>query len=93
MAFFKQLGNKIGEVAGDAADKAKDMAEITKLKMSISGEEKKIQQAFEELGKLYYEIIKDEKDGPGVEHCDLIKASQNAIFELENKIESVKTNQ
>lgn len=92
MAFLKNLGNKIGEVAGDAADKAKDMAEIAKFKLEISTEEKKIQQAFADLGKLYYEAIKDDEVGPGVEFCNLIKASQETIAELENKIEAVKGN-
>ena len=53
MAFLKNLGNKIGEVAVDAAEKAKELAEITRLKNEISGEQKKIQQAFIDLGKLY----------------------------------------
>ncbi len=92
MAFFKDLGNKIGEVAGDAAEKAKDLAEITKLKNEISGEQKKIQQAFIDLGKLYFEEIKDANEGPGVEFCGVIKAAQEAIAELEAKIEQVKNN-
>jgi len=92
MSFLKSLGNKIGEVAGDAADKAKDMAEIAKFKLEISAEEKKIQQAYVDLGKLYYEAIKDDETGPGVEFCSLIKSSQEAISELEGKIEVVKGN-
>lgn len=92
MAFLKNLGSKIGEVAGDAADKAKDMAEIAKLKLDITAEEKKIQQAYVDLGKLYYEAIKNDEEGPGVEHCKVIKESQDAIAQLEDKIASVKEN-
>ncbi|MFA5637169.1 MAG: hypothetical protein WC977_14835 [Anaerovoracaceae bacterium] len=92
MAFLKNLGNKIGEVAGDAADKAKDLAETTKLKNEISGEQKKIQQALMDLGKLYYEDIKDAEEGPGVELCGVIKVAEAAIAELESKIELIKTN-
>jgi UDP-N-acetyl-D-mannosaminuronate dehydrogenase len=90
MAFLKNLGNKIGEVAGDAAEKAKDLAEITKLKSEISGEQKKIQQAFIDLGKIYYEDVKDAEDSPGIEFCLAIKAAQAAIAELEAKINSIK---
>lgn len=92
MAFLRNLGNKIGEVAGDAADKAKDLAETTKLKNEISGEQKKIQQALMDLGKLYYEDIKDAEEGPGVELCGVIKVAEAAIAELESKIELIKTN-
>ncbi|GAB1476722.1 hypothetical protein MASR2M70_15580 [Bacillota bacterium] len=90
MSFFKDLGNKIGEVAGDAAEKAKDMAEVTKIKMDISAEEKKIQQAFIELGKLYYDQVKDQEESPGAEQSAVIKASELAIADLESKIEAIK---
>ncbi|MGI6733923.1 MAG: hypothetical protein ACOX4J_07135 [Anaerovoracaceae bacterium] len=90
MSFIKDLGNKIGEMAGDAAEKAKELAEITKLKNEISGEQKKIQQAYIELGKIYYEDIKDTEVAPGAEHCRAIQAAQAAISELEAKIDSIK---
>jgi hypothetical protein len=92
MAFLKNLGNKIGEVAVDAAEKAKELAEITRLKNEISGEQKKIQQAFIDLGKLYYEDIKDASEGPGTGLCDIIKTAEATIAELESKITSIKTN-
>ena len=37
MAFFDNLGKKISVVAGTAADKAKDLGEIAKLKAEILG--------------------------------------------------------
>ncbi|MFA5636114.1 MAG: hypothetical protein WC977_09420, partial [Anaerovoracaceae bacterium] len=64
----------------------------TKLKNEISGEQKKIQQALMDLGKLYYEDIKDAEEGPGVELCGAIKVAEAAIAELESKIELIKTN-
>ncbi len=90
MAFFKDLGNKLGEVAGDATEKAKDFAETTKLKNEISAEQKKIQQALVDLGKLYYDDIKDAEEGPGVGLCNVIKTAEAAIAQLEAKIELVK---
>lgn len=92
MAFLKDLGSKISTVAGDAADKAKELAEITKLKTDISSEQKKIQQAFINLGKLYYEDIKNIEAGPGVEFCNEIKTAEATIADLEAKIEQVKGN-
>ncbi|HPZ59310.1 MAG TPA: hypothetical protein PK645_02025 [Bacillota bacterium] len=90
MSFLKDLGGKIGEVASDAAEKAKELAEVTKLKSEISGENRKTQQAYIELGKIYYEKVKDEEDGPEAEYCQAIKASQETIAQLEAKIDSIK---
>ncbi|MDX9917791.1 MAG: hypothetical protein RBT15_07215 [Gudongella sp.] len=92
MAFLKNLGEKISGAAVDAADKAKEFADVTRLKNEIAGEEKKIQQSFVELGKLYFETIKDNTEGPGIEHCQAIRAAEAAIAELKEKIEQVKTN-
>ena len=91
MAFLKKLGSKLGEVAGEATEKAKDFAEITKLKNDISNEKKKIKGAFLNLGKLYYDQIKDSYDRPGTEFCSEIQTAEAAIAELEEKIESVKS--
>lgn len=90
MSFLKDLGNKITDVAGDAADKAKELAEVQKLKMDISSEEKKVQQAYVNLGKLYFEEIKDFDDGPGADYCKSIIEAQKVIADLEAKIESIK---
>lgn len=90
MAFFNDLGKKITTVAGDAAVKAKDVAEIAKLKTEIAAEQKKIQQGYVELGKIHYEEIKDTATGQEKEICTGIKASLDAIADIEAKIENVK---
>lgn len=90
MAFFNDLGKKITTVAGDAAVKAKDVAEIAKLKTEIASEQKKVQQGFAELGRLHFEEVKDIAVGQERDICAGIKASQAAIAEIEAKIESVR---
>jgi hypothetical protein len=90
MAFLNDLGKKLGEVAGDAADKAKDVAEFAKVKAEIAVQQKKLQQGYIELGKLYFEQVKDAEDGPGFESCSGIKASLSTIAELEAKIANGK---
>ncbi len=90
MSLLKNLGTKIGEAASDAADKAKEAAEIAKLKLDITGEEKKIQQAHIELGKIYYEANKSAEDIPGKEFFTIIEEAEAAIAEMEEKIKSIK---
>lgn len=90
MAFLNDLSKKLTEVAGDAAEKAKDVAGIARLKTEIMGEQKKLQQSYAELGKLYYESVKDKDDGPEAVICAEIKDTILLIEDLESKIELIK---
>ena len=51
MAFFDELGKKLSAAAGSAADKAKDLGEITKLKTQILGVQSDINSSLLELGR------------------------------------------
>ena len=86
MAFLKNLGEKIGSAAGSAADKAKKMAETSKLNSAISTEEKHINQAYMDIGKQIFEQDKDNPDSLVAEHCNKIIAAQHTIEELKQKI-------
>lgn len=90
MTFLKNLGEKIGSAAGSAAAKAKEMAEIAKLNSAIGTEEKHINQAYLEIGKLVFELDKDNPESPVAEHCNKILAAQQSIAELRQKIAALK---
>lgn len=62
MAFFDQLGQKLTQTSQDAVKKTKDMAEVVRLNNAISEETKKIEAAYREIGKLYYEHCADQND-------------------------------
>ena len=55
MTFFDELGKKLSAAAGTAADKAKDLGEITKLKTQILGVQSDINSSLLELGRKVYE--------------------------------------
>lgn len=55
MDFFEKLGETITERGKEAADKAKDLAEIARLKSQISTCEEVIRKNYMEIGRLYYE--------------------------------------
>jgi hypothetical protein len=92
MAFFNDLGKKIGSAAQGAAEKAKDLAEIARLNSEVSSQEKLIAQAYIEIGKKYFEAEKDNPDSPIAEQCGRITGSMLAIEELKVKIAAVKAN-
>ena len=55
MAFFDQLGQKLTQTSQDAVKKTKDMAEAVRLNSAVADEGKKIEAAYREIGRLYYE--------------------------------------
>ncbi len=90
MAFFNELGKKIGNVAETATDKAKEIAEVTKLNSTISSEEKQIKQYYREIGQFIFERDKENPDSPVSELCQKILASQQNIEDLKQKISEIK---
>lgn len=90
--------NTLGTVAGKtrdfaekAADKAKDVARIAKLNMELSSEKDNIQNAYLEIGKLYYETRKDAPDGFFVQLCDEITLANENISSILSELEDLKT--
>ncbi len=93
MTFLKNLGDKLGSAAGTAAEKAKKMADISKLNSTISSEEKQISQAYVDIGKQIFELEKDNPESPAAELCQKILAAQQAIEELKQRIEDLKSDE
>ena len=91
MAFFDNLGKKISVVAGTAADKAKDLGEIAKLKAEILGVQSDINAALLELGRKTYEQSKSEAEGPYVADCAKITGLYDQIESLRARIALVKS--
>lgn len=90
MTFFDDFGKKLGIVAETTVTKAKELTEITKLNMQISSEERKLEKLYAEIGKLVFE---KEKDIPGSivsEQCMKIIEVQQAVKELNTKLNEVK---
>lgn len=81
MAFFDKLGNTISAAGKDGLNKAKELKDTTKLKLSIKEREGLIQKLYRDLGKAYYEAHKDDEDSE-YEEIDDIRAAFAEIGEL-----------
>lgn len=92
MAFLGNLGKKLGDAAGSAAEKAKDIAETTKLNSAISAEEKKINQFLLEIGKFVFEQERYNPESPVADLCSKIVSSLQTIEELKQNIANIKNN-
>ena len=90
MAFLNKIGKAIGDAAGTASEKAKELAETTKLKNAVSAEEKQINQYFLEIGKYVFEEERNNPDSPLAEIFNKITDSLRNIEELKRKIAEIK---
>ncbi|MCQ2540266.1 MAG: zinc ribbon domain-containing protein [Acetatifactor sp.] len=90
MAFFDGLGKKLTDAGQATAQKAKDLAEIAKQNSAISDEEKKINAAYLQIGKMYVEKFGETADGDFAALIADIALSGAKIAECKQKIQEVK---
>lgn len=90
MAFFDELGKKISSVAGTAADKAKDLGEIAKLKAEIMKKQASINSETLELGRAVYEAAKKDASSTYAAQCASISGYHAEIENLRARIALVK---
>lgn len=90
MEFFEKIGDTISAKGKEAADKAKDLAEIASLKSQISTCEEVMKKNYLEIGRLYYEQYADVPDAPFEKQCKAIKNAKNGVEDLQQKIKEIK---
>ena len=90
MDFFEKLGETISAKGKEVADKAKDTAEILRLRSQISTCEEVIKKNYLEIGKLFFEQYGQETEAPFEKQCTAIRNAQYGIKELQEKIDEIK---
>ena len=83
MAFFNELSKKAKNVASVAADKAKDAAELTKINVAISGEQRDIDKSYRAIGEWFVNEYEGEIPEAVRDLVDAVAASKEKIAELE----------
>lgn len=91
MTFFDELGKKLSAAAGTAADKAKDLGEITKLKTQILGVQSDINSSLLELGRKVYEQEKRNPESAYAADCTAITGLHEQVESLRARIALVKS--
>ena len=90
MDFLEKLGDTITIKGKEAADKAKELAEIANLKSQISTCEEVVKKNYLEIGKLYYELYGDMPEEPFAKQCRNIDNAKNGVDALQEKIREIK---
>lgn len=84
------VADRVLDFADTAADTAKVGQQIAKLYVEKKKEESALEDAYKELGKLYYELHKTEADGVLADLCMEIENTLVNIEDINNEIEALK---
>lgn len=90
MAFFDSIGKKVSEAGQTTIQKAKELSDITKYNSLISEEEKKIDNTYYQIGKLYVSMYSNEASEEFAGMLANIVEAENKIMEYRRKIQDIK---
>lgn len=90
MALFDEIGKKISLAGKNAVDKGKAFADATKLNAAISEEEKKVNNAYYQIGNLYVALHPDDYEDDFSTLINAIVSSQEKIASLKQQIQNIK---
>lgn len=90
MDILEKIGDTITAKGKEAADKAKEIAEIASLRSQISTCEEVIKKNYLEIGKLYYELYGDMAEDNFAKQCRNIQNARHGVNELQRQIDAIK---
>lgn len=91
MALFDDLTKKAAKFTEEAIDKTQELAGVAKLKLKIKNLESDRDDVFVDLGKIFYDQLKDQDiivDKELESLCQQVRDYENKIIELEKQLES-----
>lgn len=90
MAFFDNLSKKASETTAKAMQKAQELSEISRINSLVSEEEKKINAAYYQIGKLYVSVhgSDGEKDFSGI--VATVLDGERKVIEFRKQIQIIK---
>lgn len=87
---FEDIMGRVSDFAQAGAAKARELAEITKLKVANVSETDAIRRAYIEIGKLYYSQHGLSPEAPYAAFCEKITTSKEKITYNKQKIADIK---
>jgi DNA repair exonuclease SbcCD ATPase subunit len=90
MAFFNDLQKGLSSVGKQAADKAKEVADLTVKTTELRTEKQKLEEAYARIGERFYQDTKDVPSEEDLVDFNEVEARLNAIQTLEQEIQQLK---
>ncbi len=86
MALFEDISKTFAEKGKEAAQKAKDVAEIVQLKAQANSEKGKVKSLYTAIGQLYYKNHREDEDGEYQSLVNEISETLVKVAKLQDKI-------
>lgn len=83
MAFYNDFGKKLSQTKDEAAKKARNFSEITRLNSSISELEREITAAYTEIGRITYQKFADSPEDADADFIPLLQKISDKMSEAE----------
>ncbi len=90
MAFFDELNRKMSEAGLSAAQRSRDASDISRLNNAIAEEERKINNNYFQIGKLYVALHAHDFEDDFAGLVSGVKESEEKIAECRQQIKAVK---
>lgn len=90
MAFFDEVGKKLSQAGQSAVQKTKDMTDIARLSACITDEEKKINNTYNQIGKLYFAIHQNDCTSDFEALVATVREAECKIIEYRQQIQDIK---
>lgn len=90
MAFFDNVSKKLSQASQEALQKTKDMADIARLNSSIADEEKRLNNNYYQIGKLYAQLHSNDYEDYFSVYMMAIIESNNKIDEFKNELQKLR---
>lgn len=85
------VAEKTRDLAGKAADKAKDVTKLAKLSMELNSAKDALQKTYAEIGRLYYDTRKSDPDSFFIQLCEEVTLSNDNIARLQIELDELKS--
>lgn len=89
MDILDKISGTLLSASKDAAQKAKDLSDLARLRMDIRSKEDYINQQYQQIGKVYYARHKDDET-PKYEQIALIREAEVLLNELKQQLGQIK---
>ena len=90
MAFFDDISKKVNDVARTVESKGREVADVARLKYRISEEERRADEIYKKIGKLFVERAGDRAKGTFAALIDEVRASEEKVEGYKAQIRELK---
>lgn len=90
MAFFDNVGKKLSQAGQGALQKTKDMADIARLNSLIADEEKRLNNSYYQIGKLYAQLHRADCEDCFSSYITAVNESLKKIDDLKEELQALR---